>query len=96
MDLTQSILIYIGVVILTLLIFLRLGRTGISSLILSLLIGFLVELIISPPSKISPLTENDSMVIIYYLIMIATPLIIAIYAIYMAWHDLKYDGYCNV
>lgn len=96
MNLTTGLLIYVGSWVLSLLIFLRLGIGGVSSIVLALVVGFIILNVVLPPSKITFMDENDSLAILYYLIEIATPLIILIYAIIIAWHDRKYDSYCSV
>lgn len=90
MNLTTALMVYLLIWVVALLVFLWIGIQGISSIILALIVGFLVINIIFPPSKISLFQENNSEAVLYYLIEIVTPLLIAIYAIIIAWHDRNY------
>lgn len=89
MDLTASLLIYLGIVVFSILIFIKLDIRPISSIVLSLLIGQIILIILTPPTAIDPWKDTDSTSAIYYLIQIITPIILLVYVIVTAWNDRR-------
>ena len=89
MDLTAALLIYLGIVVFSILIFIKLDIRPISSIVLSLLIGQIILVILTPPTAIDPWKDTDSTSAIYYLIQIITPIILLVYVIVTAWNDRR-------
>ncbi len=89
MDLTASLLIYLGIVVFSILIFIKLDIRPISSIVLSLLIGQIILVILTPPTAIDPWKDTDSTSAIYYLIQIITPIILLVYVVVTAWNDRR-------
>lgn len=89
MDLTTSLIIYLGIVVFAILLFIKLDIRPISAIVLSLLIGQVILFILSPPTSIDPWMQTDSSAIIYYLVQIITPIILLVYLTVTAWNDRR-------
>lgn len=90
MQLDRALLIYLGVIVLFFLIFLKIGIYPMSSAVLTLIIGQIFLIVMAPPQSLDPVRQDSSSAL-YVLIQIATPIIAIIYLFFMAFDDRKKD-----
>lgn len=97
MELRNALLIYVIIFIVGVFVFLKLRIYPISSIILSLLICQIILNILLPPNSLNLLNDNDSGVIVYFIIQIGTPIILLMYIILRAWNDERHENnFCNL
>lgn len=85
MDISYIIFIYLIILITVTLLFYHLNKNLIKSLIVGLIISQISLLIIRSPNNVDTrYSFIDSYKAFYYLIMLLTPLIVYIFALYMA------------
>jgi hypothetical protein len=85
MDISYIIFIYLIILITVTLVFYHLNKNLIKSLIVGLIISQISLLIIRSPNNVDTrYSFIDSYKAFYYLIMLLTPLIVYIFALYMA------------
>jgi hypothetical protein len=95
MELTTALLGYLAIIVLLFLIFIRIGITIISSIVLSLIFGQVALNFLAPPGQINPWDESSSTAASYYLIQIGTPLFIAVYILIISFKDRRKERVCT-
>lgn len=92
--LDAALLIYVVVIILVIIIAYKLNCTIWASLLFASIIGLIILCLIYPPSKLNPWTTNsESNSSIYLLILVLTPIYVALYALTLAWRDRRHCGF---
>lgn len=81
MELSSCLIVYFITVVLIAVVSYKIGKTIWSSLLISLVIGFVLLMIIEPPSSIDPWeTGTESTSAIYLLIVFITPIFVLLFA----------------
>ena len=90
MDLSICLIIYVLIVLLITLIMYKTKHTIWASLLYGFSIGLILLLIIEPPSSIDPYSTGiESTSTLYIMIMLLTPIYIAIYSLRIAHYDRR-------
>jgi hypothetical protein len=95
MQLSTALLGYLAITVVLFLIFLRIGITLISSVVLALLIGQITLNILVLPTQIDPWEASSSAAALYYLIQIGTPLFLLVYLLIISFRDRRRNTICR-
>jgi H+/gluconate symporter-like permease len=91
MDLSTCLVIYVIVVLIITLVMYKTCHTIWASLLYGFVFGLVLLLIIEPPSSIDPYSTGvESTSTLYMLIILLTPIYIAIYSLKIAFYDKRY------
>ena len=93
MEILGALIVYVIVTIGLIIILIRSDIRVFSAIIISMIIGQILMNIICPPSCIDPWADGSSSTALYYLIQIATPILVYIYALIKAFGDKNESKY---
>jgi hypothetical protein len=87
MEIVAALIVYVIVTIGLIIILIRSNIRTFSAIVISMIIGQILMNIICPPPSIDPWADGTSSTALYYLIQIATPIIVYIYALIKGFED---------